>query len=138
MMLSYPGENRTFRHSSKNSSTRKARKVYYVHQVIFNVHVQCIYETQFFFHTRCCLGRNLKKEKKKKNCFMTKVICMNENPPKERKRIVYNTCTYVLRLAFIKEFFFWKRRLRKSAYKCAYTCSCNNHWNLCCLLLDQH
>lgn len=34
---------------------------------------------------------------------MTKVICMNENPPKERKRIVYNTCTYVLRLAFIKE-----------------------------------
>lgn len=34
---------------------------------------------------------------------MTKVICMNENPQKERKRIVYNTCTYVLRLAFIKE-----------------------------------
>lgn len=36
---------------------------------------------------------------------MTKVICMNENPQKKRKRIVYNTCTYmyVLRLAFIKE-----------------------------------
>lgn len=34
---------------------------------------------------------------------MTKVICMNEDPQKERKRIVYNTCTYVLRLAFIKE-----------------------------------
>lgn len=138
MMLSYPGESRTFRHSSKNSSTRKARKVYYVHQVIFNVHVQCIYETEFFFILVAALEGILKNKRKRKTVLWQRWFVWMRTPQKEIKRIVYNTCTFVLRLAFIKEKKNWKRRLRKSAYKCAYTCSCNNHWNLCCLLLDQH
>lgn len=60
----------------------------------------------FFFILVAALEGILKNKRKRKKCLMTKVICMNENPQKERKRIVYNTCTYVLRLAFIKEFFF--------------------------------
>lgn len=103
MMLSYPGENRTFRHSSKNSSTRKARKVYYVHQVIFNVHVQCIYETEFFFILVAALEGILKNKRKRKTVLWQRWFVWMRTPKKRKKRIVYNTCTYVLRLAFIKE-----------------------------------
>lgn len=136
MMLSYPGENRTFRHSSKNSSTRKARKVYYVHQVIFNVHVQCIYETEFFFSYSLLPWKEFKKIKEKEKTVLWQRWFVWMRTPKKRENALFiihvHTCMYSDWLSSKKKKI-WKRRLRKSAY----TCSCNNHWNLCCLLLDQ-
>lgn len=73
-----------------------------------DVHVQCTFKT-IFFHTRCCLARNyFQKRIIINSCLMAKVICMNENPQKERNAlfiIIYNVRMYhqPFRFASIKD-----------------------------------